>query len=326
MIVRKLRGVGRVLACVLLASGATAAHAQNYPTKPVRIVVPFVAGGAPDLLARMVGQHLSGVFGQQFIVENRSGASGILGADLVSKSPADGHTLLLSDISTLVINPNLFAKLPYNSPKDFAPVSLALVIPLYVVAQPSLQFNTLPELVALAKAQPGKLTYGSSGIGSIHHITMESLKAELGLDIVHVPYKGVGQSVPAFRGGEISLLISALTGASPLVKSGHAKLLAVTSLRRDPQSPHVAPVSDLIPGFDFSSEMGIAAPAGTPPAIVSRLSSEIAKALKQPDVVARFTTLGGVLIGSTPEAYAENIHRHLKTFSKAVKASGAKVD
>ncbi len=323
---KKLMAAGRMLACVFLAFAATASHAQTYPTKPVRIIVPYVAGGAPDLLARMVGQHLSTVFGQQFIVENRAGASGILGTEMVSKAPADGHTLLLSDTGPLAINPHLFSKLSYNSPKDFALVSLALSIPLYVVAQPSLQINTLPELVALAKAKPGQLSYGSSGIGSIHHIAMESLKAELGLDIVHVPYKGVGQSVPAFRGGDISLLISALTAASPLVKSGHAKLLAVTTLRRDPQSPDVAPVSDLIPGYDFSSEMGVAAPAGTPPAIISRLSSEIATALKQPELVKRFTAMGGILIGSSPEAYAENVQRHLQTFSKAVKASGAKID
>ncbi len=314
------------LAGVLLAFGATAAYAQDYPARPVRIIVPYPAGGAPDLLARMVGQHLSTVLGQQFIAENRTGASGILATELVAKAPPDGYTLLLSDTGPLAINPNLFSKLPYSSPKDFALVSLALSIPLYVVAQPSLQINTLPELVALARAKPGQLAYGSSGIGSIHHITMESLKAGLGLDIVHVPYKGVGQSVPAFQAGDIPLLVSALTGASPLVKAGKGKLLAVTSLRRDPLSPDVAPVSDLIPGFDFSSEMGFAAPAGTPPAIVSRLSSEIATALKQPEVIKRFTAMGGILIGSSPQAYTENIQRNLQAFAKAVKDSGAKVD
>jgi tripartite-type tricarboxylate transporter receptor subunit TctC len=300
------------------------AAAQEWPAKPVRMIVPYATGGAPDVLARLLSRRLSESLGQQFIVENRPGAGGIAAAEMTARSPADGYTVFFSDIQQLAINPQLFTKLPYDPVKDFAPVTLAGSIPLLIVAQSSLGISSLNELVAYAKANPGKLTYGSAGIGSIHHISMESVKAALGLDIVHVPYKGSGQAVPAFIGGEVSLVVSAYTALAGHVKSGKARFVAVTSSQRITQAPEATPVAELVPGFNFSSELGVSYPAGTPAPIVSKLSAEIGKALNHPEIKDRLNTMGFVIIASTPQAYAENIRNNMVTFEKAVKISGAK--
>ncbi len=314
------------LAITLLALFPATAMAQTYPAKTVRMIVPYAAGGAPDTLARLLGQRLNETMGQQFVIENRPGAGGISAAETSAKSPADGYTMFFSDIQQLAINPYMFSKLPYDPAKDFSPVMLVGSIPLFVVAQSSLGISNLKELVAYAKANPGKLTYGSAGIGSIHHISMESLKAALGLEIVHVPYKGTGQAVPAFMGGEVSLVVSAYPALAAHVKTGKATFVAITSANRMSQAPSATPVAELVPGFNFSSELGIVVPAGTPPAIVSRLNAELAKALQNPEVNQKLTAMGFVLISSTPEAYAENIRNNLQVFAKAVKISGAKAE
>jgi tripartite-type tricarboxylate transporter receptor subunit TctC len=327
--IKSLRFPAR-LACTMAVAFAAvfagAASAQTYPAKTVRMIVPYAPGGAPDTLARLLGQRLTETMGQQFVVENRPGAGGISAAETSAKSPADGYTVFFSDIQQLAINPYMFSKLPYDPAKDFAPVMLTGSIPLFIVAQSSLGISTLKELVAYAKANPGKLTYGSAGIGSIHHITMESMKAALGLDIVHVPYKGTGQAVPAFMGGEVSLVVSAYPALAAHVKSGKAKFVAITSSNRMPQAPEAAPVAEMVPGFNFSSELGVVVPAGTPPAIVSRLNAEFGKALQNPEVNQKLTAMGFVLISSSSDAYAENIRSNLQVFAKAVKISGAKAE
>ena len=235
----------------------SAVSAQDYPNRPVRLIVPSAAGGAPDVFARVVGQRLSEAMGQQFIVENRPGAGGISASEAVAKAVPDGYTLLVPDIPQLAINPFMFSKLPYDPQKDFAPVSLIASIPLFLVVQPSAQINSVAELVAAARANPGKMNYGSAGIGSLHHILMESFKGALGLNIVHVPYKGSGQSTPAFIGGDVTMLVTALAAIGPHVKAGKAKLLAVSSLARSPQEPDVPAVSESVAGFDFTSEIGL---------------------------------------------------------------------
>ncbi|MDX3906080.1 MAG: tripartite tricarboxylate transporter substrate-binding protein [Pigmentiphaga sp.] len=318
---RRLR-IGSIFAGLALLWSAAAPQAQTYPTKPVRMIVPYAPGGAPDVLARSLSPSLSETFKQQFVVENRPGAGGIGAAKAVAHSSADGQVLFFSDIQQLAINPYLFAKLPYQAAKDFTPVTLAAAIPLYVAVQSSLNVHNLADLAALAKAKPGMLTYGSSGIGSIHHITMESLKNGLGVDIVHVPYKGAGQSVPAFMGGETSLVIAAYPALEQYVKTGKARIIAVTTLERPAMTPDVPAVSETIPGFDFSSEMGIVVPAGTPAPIVKQLSSAVASALKHPDAVQRLNAMGATAIGSTPEGYAANIRTNLEKFGKAVKLAG----
>ncbi|HYN13574.1 MAG TPA: tripartite tricarboxylate transporter substrate binding protein [Burkholderiales bacterium] len=313
------------LLCLLLVAGAV--HAQPYPNRPVKIVVPYAPGGLPDTIARIVGAKLGDALGQQMVVENKGGAGGITGVTDVAKAPADGYTLLVADVGQIAINPHIFSKLPYDPMKDLAPLSLVGTSPLYFVAHPSVQANNMKELAALAKSQPGKLNYGSSGIGSIHHLATEALKSGLGIDLVHVPYKGTGQSVPALLGGQVALLYSALPSIEGHVKSGKVKLLAVSTARRMPQTPDVPTVAESgVPGYEFVAEIGMLAPAGTPREVIGRLAAEIAKAVKLPDVAQRFGQLGIEPVGNTPEQYgAINKAAHEK-YGQLVKASGAKID
>ena len=308
--------------CLLVCAGG--APAQDYPARPVKIVVPYAAGGVPDVLGRTVGQRLSEMLSQQFLVENRPGAGGISAVMAVVKAPADGYTLLLSDPGQTAINQHLFDSLPYDTLRDLVPVTILAYSAPFVVVNPSAGINSFTELVAYAKANPGKLAYGSAGIGSSLHIAMESLKASLGIDLVHIPYKGSGQSVPAFLGGEVPLVVTALTALGPHVKSGKAKLLAVTSAKRSPQAPDVPAVGEFIPGYDFTAELGFLAPRGTPAAVVSKLSAEVAKAVKHPETAARLTQLNLDPAGSTPEAFTAVIRGNQARYATAVKLSGAK--
>ncbi|HEY5897839.1 MAG TPA: tripartite tricarboxylate transporter substrate binding protein [Burkholderiales bacterium] len=289
--------------------------------------MPYAAGGLPDTIARLVGAKVGASLGQQLIVENMGGAGGISGVNEVVKSAADGYTLLVADVGQVAINPHLFSKLPYSPIKDLTPVSLIGVAPLYLVVHPSVPANSLKELVALAKAQPGKLNYGSSGVGSIHHLATEALKAGFGIDLVHVPYKGTGQSVPALLGGQVAVLYSAGPSIAGHVKEGRVKVLAVSTAKRSPQTPDVPAVSEFgLAGYDYPAEIGMLAPTGTPREVISRMSAEIAKAVKQQDIVQRFAQLGIDPVGSTPEYYGEVNKADYEKFATAVKTSGAKVD
>ena len=312
------------LVCMLAAG---AAQAQDWPNRPVRMIVPYAAGGLPDTMTRILGVRLSEGLGQQVVVENRGGAGGISGTEAVTKSAPDGYTLLVADVGQVAINPHIYAKLPYDPVKDLVAVSLLGTTTLFLVAHPSVPANTFPELVALVKAQPGKLNYGSSGTGSIHHLATEALKSALGLDIVHVPYKGTGQSVPALLGGQISLLYSALPSIESHVKAGKVKLLVASTLKRSPEAPDVPTVAEMgVPGYDFAPSIGVLAPAGTPPAIVQKLSAEIAKALKHPEVAQRYRQLGIEPVGSTPEAYAAINRASYEKYGQVVKVTGTKAE
>jgi len=316
----------RFIALLATLVVACAAHAQ-YPARPIKIVVPYAAGGLPDTMTRAVTPKLGEALGQAVVVENMGGAGGISGVTEVARSSADGYTLLVADVGQIAINPHLFSKLPYAPLKDLAPVSLIGTSPLYLVAHPSVPANSLQQLVAYAKAHPGKLNYGSSGIGSIHHLATEALKAGFGIDIVHVPYKGTGQSVPALLGGQVALLYSALPSIAGHLKDGKVKILAISSAKRSAQTAEVPTVAESgIPGYDYVAEIGMLAPAGTPREIIQRLAGEIAKVVKQPDVVQRFTQLGIDAVGSTPEAYATLNKSDYEKYAKLVKASGAKID
>ena len=314
------RSVALALAAVLSCAQAVA---QEYPTKTVRLIVPYAPGGSPDVFARVMATRLSESLGQPFVVENRPGAGGIAACEMVAKAEPDGYTLLVPDIAQLAINPALFKKLNYDPVKDFAPISLIGAIPLFLVARPALQVNTVPELIALSRSKPGGLNYGTGGVGSLAHILMESFKRPLALDIVHVPYKGSGASTPAFLGGHLDLLMTAFAAIGPHVKAGNAKVLAVSSATRSALAPDVPSISEFIPGYDFTAEIGMLAPAGTPVAILNKLAAEVAKAVQQPDTIQRFTAIGAVPVSNTPQAYADNIKRHIPRFDKAVKDSGA---
>jgi tripartite-type tricarboxylate transporter receptor subunit TctC len=306
---------------------AFAAGAQSYPNRPVKLIVPYAAGGLPDTMARLVGQKIGDALGQQLVVENRGGAGGIVGSSEVAKSAPDGYTLLVADVGQIAINPHLFSKLPYDPLKELVGASLIGTSALYLVAHSSVPANSMRELVALVKSQPGKLSYGSSGLGSIHHLATEALKTGLGLDIVHVPYKGTGQSVPALLGGQVALLYAALPSIESHVKTGKVKILAVSTPQRSAQTPEVPTVAESgVPGYDFVAEIGLYAPAGTPPDIVARLAAEVAKAVKQPDVALRFKQLGIDPVGSTPETLAAMNRVNYEKYARVVKLSGAKID
>jgi tripartite-type tricarboxylate transporter receptor subunit TctC len=310
-----------------LVGGANTAQAQSYPTQPVRIIVPYAAGGTPDIVSRVIAPQLSQKFGQSFVIENQVGGSGIPAVQNLLRSPADGHTILMSDTQTIFINPFLHKKLAYHPAKDFAPLTYAVSVPLYLAVQASLGVNTLEELIALAKAKPDELTYGSSGNGSIHHIAMESFKSLTGVDVRHIPYRGAAQSVPAFIRGDTHIVLAAYSSLMGFLESGKIKLLAITSATRAPETPNVAPLAELLKTkFDFSSEMGFSARAGTAQSIVDSLSREMVAALKNPEVASKLKTAGVVIHATSASEYRDRINQELVTFQSAVKVSGAKAE
>ncbi len=312
---------------LLLALWPISAVAQEWPAKPIRMIVPYAAGGLPDTMTRILGVRLGEALGQQVVVENRGGAGGIAGTEAVAKAAPDGYTLLVADVGQVAINPHLYAKLPYDALKDLSAVTLLGTTSLFLVVNPTVPATSFAELVALARAQPGKFSYGSSGIGSIHHLATEALKAALKLDIVHVPYKGMGQAVPALLGGQVALLYSALPAIDAHVKAGKLKLLAISTPRRSAQAPDVPTVAELgVPGYDFGPEIGVLAPAGVPPALLARISAEIATAVRHAEVSHRYLQLGIEPVGSTPDAYAARIRAAYERYARVVKASGAKAE
>jgi tripartite-type tricarboxylate transporter receptor subunit TctC len=314
-------------AAACLVAGAPAVAQDAYPSKPIRWIVPYAAGGLPDTLSRVASQKLSENLGQQVIIENRGGAGGIAGSEAVARAAPDGYTFLVADVGQVAINQYLYAKLPYDPAKDFTPVGLIATANLFLVANAAVPVKDFRELVALAKAKPGVLNYGSSGVGSIHHLSMESLKAALGLDIVHVPYKGTGQSIPALVSGDVALAYSAMPSIAAHVKSGRVKVLAVSTAARSPKAPDVPTVAELgVPGYDFAPEIGLLAPAGTPRAVIARMSQEVAKAVKSPEVAQRYAQLDIEPVGSSPDEYAAKIRSAAEKYSQAVKVSGARID
>ena len=307
---------------------AADAAAQDYPQRPVRLIVPYAAGGLPDTMTRLVTQRLTESFGQQFLVENRPGAGGIGACELVAKSPADGYTLLVADVAQTAINPALYSKLPYDTLRDFAPVSIMGTSAQFLVAHASVPASNLKELIALAKARPKQLSYGSGGNGSLHHLSMEAFKAPLGLEMLHIPYKGTAQAVPALLAGEVALVFSALPSIAQHWKAGRVKLLAVNTARRSAQAPNVPTIAEAanIEGYDYPPQIGVMAPAQTPAAIVNRVADGIAKAVRHAETQQRFTVLGIDAVGNTPADYAAQIRIDIKKYAQAVKVSGVKLD
>ena len=320
-----LAGLGIFLhSQAVLGQGTSAA--QSYPDKPVRFVVGYSPGGLPDTVARLVAQKLGDRWKQQVVVENKPGANSNIAADFVAKSTGDGYTLLVTDNSTTAINPFIYAKMPYDAEKDLIPVAMVARAPLFLAVHSSVSANNLQELIALVKSRPGEFTYGSSGIGSTHHLCMEFLKASLGLEITHVPFKGTGQSVPALVGGQVPMLFSALPSLSAFAKDGRVKLLAANSARRAPFAQSIPTISEMVPGFDFAPTVGIFAPKGTPREIVARISAEAAETVKLADTITRMTNVGIEPVSMTPEEYAASLRADAERYSKAVKISGAKAD
>ena len=310
----------------LVAVASEVSYAQDFPNKPIRMVVPYAAGGLPDVVTRLVGQRMTESTGQQVIIENRPGAGGIGATEAVAKSAPDGYTLLVID-GQLSINPYLYSKLPYDPDKDFVNISLMVTSPLFLAINANVPVGTLPELIALAKAKPGTLNYGSSGTGSSVHLAVEAFKAASGINIVHSPFKGSAAVVQSILSGDVSMGFVALSSVSSLVKSGKVKLLAVSTLTRSSQAPDVPTFGEFgIADYDYKPQIGVVAPAGTPAAIVVKLSAEIAKAVMHPETVQRLAAMSINPVGSTPEAFAASTRADAVRYARVVKLSGAKAD
>lgn len=301
---------------------AQADAAKSYPNKPIRLVVPFAAGGTSDVLARLIGQKLGEALGQQIVVDNRPGANGNIGSDAVAKSAADGYTLLLAADGTIVINPSLYSNLPFNPEKDFVPITRVALVPLVIVANPTLKANTVSELITLSKKPDSQLDFSSAGPGSTGHLAGELLKSQSGLRMTHIPYKGGGQAITDVVSGQVPLLVTALATAGPFLKSGQLKAIAVTSSTRMRSAPTIPTVNETgVVGFNVSSWYGIMAPAGTPAPIVKRLNSELMNVLKQPEVKARMETLGAEPMGDTPQEFAAVINKDLARWARIIKVA-----
>ncbi len=318
----------RVFTALALAAGLAplALSAQPaYPTKAVKFIVPYAPGGLPDTVARVVAKHLGDRIGQAVVIDNRPGGNGVVAyQSLLQSNPSDGHSFIVSDGSMLSITPLLNKAANYQVGKDILPVSLVARSPLFIVAHPKTGVNTLQEMVELARKRPGELTYGSSGIGSTHHLTMEALKASLNLDIRHVPYRGSGQSTPALVGGQVDLSVAALPSMAGFVKNNQVKILASNALNRSPYAPEIPTVAETIPGFDFSVVVGILAAAGTPQAAIDRISQEVAQLVKHPEVVKTFDAAMIEAVGAGPAEYNQVISREAEIMAKAGKAADLK--
>jgi tripartite-type tricarboxylate transporter receptor subunit TctC len=298
---------------------SSTAFAQTFPSRPIRLIAPFAAGGALDLIARAVAQKLSDAVGKPVIVDNRAGASGAIGSELVSRSTPDGYTLLLGATTTHGINPALNPKLQYDPVRDFTPISLVATIPHVLVINPAVPAKTLPDFVKLAKAKPG-MTYGSAGHGSPHHLAIEMLKHMAQIDLTHVPYKGSGPAMIDLMSGQIQLMSVELTAASEYIKAGRMRPLAIATSKRV-GGVDLPTVTELgYPGFEVTAWYAVFGPAGMPRPVVSRLQTEIAKGLQAPDVKERFAALGATPVGTTPEELDRHVRAELARWSKVIKA------
>jgi tripartite-type tricarboxylate transporter receptor subunit TctC len=308
-------------------AGAALAQAPAFPSKAITVIVPYAAGGLPDTVARVVGQKLSDKWGQAVVVENKPGGNGVVAAQALASRPADGYTLMITDGTMFSVNQYVYAKLPYVPVKDFTFITLIARAPLFLAVAPSVPAANFNEFVAMAKAKPGTYTYGSSGIGSIHHLTMEAIKHERGVDLLHVPFKGTGQSIPALVSGQVTAVWSAMPSISGFVKEGKLKLIAVNSEKRSQLGPEIATVAETsIPGFDYAPNIGLSGPAGLAPAIVAKLSADMIDALKDPALVERLKVLGIDVVGAGPHEYMALLAADRVRFEKVIKIAGVKAE
>jgi tripartite-type tricarboxylate transporter receptor subunit TctC len=325
--------LSRVLRCALLAAGVllagAAAHAQStaYPTKPIRLIVPFPPGGSTDILGRALAQKLSEAWGQQVIVDNRPGAGGSIGAELAAKAPADGYTLLMAHIGTLAVNPALYPKLAYDPLRDFAPVSLVAIVPNVLVVHPAVPAKTVNELVDYARRNPGKLNYSSGGNGSAAHLAMEYFKLQTNTDIVHVPYKGTSPAVIDLIAGQVSLTMTGAPAVMPHVQAGKLRALGVSSVKPLDAFPQIPAIAEAgVPGFDATQWYGVVAPAGTPRDIVAKLAAEIGRVMQSKEMKERLNTEGAIAATDTPDEFAAFIRAEHKRWGAVVKATGMRAD
>jgi tripartite-type tricarboxylate transporter receptor subunit TctC len=314
-------------AAIVTALLPTTGWAQAYPAKPVRIIVGLAPGGGNDTMARLIGQKLSQTLKQQFVVDNRPGAGGVIAGEVVAKAPPDGYTLLLGNVAMLAIIPNIQKKVPYDPLKDFTPISLMATAPLLVVVHPSLPVHSIKQLIAFAKAKPGELNYASNGIGSSTHLATELFTVMTGTKMTHVPYKGLSPATVDLLSGQVPVMFSSAVAMTPHVTSGRLRALAITGATRSKALPQVPTVAEAgVPGYEAGSWYGILGPSGMDRGNVDLLSREIAAGMKAPDVQQRLDSEGVVAIGSTPAEFAAHIKKEHARMAQVVKSSGAKFE
>jgi tripartite-type tricarboxylate transporter receptor subunit TctC len=301
---------------------AGVAHAQAYPAKPVRIVVPYAAGGPYDEIVRTLGQRLTEIWGQAVVVENRGGAGGNIGSEVVAKAAPDGYTLLLGNAGPITVNPTLVKRLPYDPQRDLAPVSMVNASRMVLSVHPSLPAKNVKELMALARAHPGRLNYGSSGVGNLQHLGMELLRIQAGVTMNHVPYKGAAPAFVDLISGQVDLMFANIVGTMPHVRTMRVRAVGVSTATRSPLLPDVPSVAETYKGFDIPTWSGIFAPAGTPRDIVAKLNGDLNKVLLRTDVKERFAHQGSEATPSTPEALAEHVRRETVIYAGVIKAAG----
>lgn len=309
--------------CLVFQSVSPGRAQDAWPSRNVTIIVPFTAGGTADLFARLLAGHMQQTFGQSFVVENRGGAGGNIGAAAVAKAPNDGYTLLLGTVSTHAINPTLYSNLNFDAAKDFQPVSLVARLPNMLVVKNSLPVTNVAEFVAYAKANPDKLNYGSSGVGTSIHLAAELFKIATGTKMTHVPYRSSNEIMQNLTGGHIDLAFDNITLAWPQAKAGTVRALGVTSPERSPTAPEVPPIADTLKGFDATSWHGLFAPAGTPRPAVDKMAAEVKRILEMPDTVTKLTDIGAVPSPMTPDQFTTFIAAERAKWAEVVKASGA---
>ena len=315
-----MKAIGAVFLCGLIVAGTAAA--QNYPTRTIRLIVPSSPGGGTDISARIIAPRLGELLGQQVIVENRPGAGTMIGGEAVARAAPDGYTLLMG-ISTLAINPAIYKKVPYDALKDFAPISQAVSLPNVLVSHPSLPVKTLKELIAFSKARPGELNFASAGLGTSPHMSFELFLSMAKLKMLHVPYKGSGPGVTALLAGHVPLMMPNMLSAQPHIKSGRLRGLGVTSAQRAAGAPELPTIAEAgVPGYEAVQWYGVLAPAGTPPAIVKRLHSEVVNVLRNPETKQRFFRDGAETVGTSPDEFAAFIRAETTKWAKVVKDAG----
>lgn len=321
----------RMLRCttliVMLAIGLADAAAQTYPAHPIRLVVPFPPGGTTDIIAREVGQQLTQSLGQSVVVDNRPGAAGNIGSELVAKSAPDGYTLLMCTVGTHAINPSLYAKLPFDPAADFAPVILVASVPNVLEVTPSLPVHSVADLIKLAKQKPGQINFASSGSGTSIHLSGELFKAMAGVDMTHVPYRGSAPALADLISGQVQVMFDNLPSSLPQIKAGKLRAIAVTSAQRAPALPDVPTIAESgLPGFEATAWFGVVAPAGTPPAVIARINRDLNQWLQTPEAREKLLAQGALAEGGSAEQFAAYIRAETEKWARVVKTSGAKVD
>jgi len=317
----------RILFALAAGAVASAAWAQGYPAKPVRVIVTFPPGGTPDIYGRIMSAELQKVWSQPVVVENRTGASGSIGTDFVAKAAPDGYTLLFAADATITVIPHLLTKLPYDPVRDFAPVVNVAAGPFVLLAHPSFQAGSVKELIALVRAQPGKISYASSGPGSQQHLSMETVRTMAGnMDMIHIPYKGFGQGLADVLAGQVPMIFGGITASISLIGGGKLKGIAVTGPKRAKALPQIPAFAETLPGFDITAWYGFLAPAGTPREMVKKIHDDAVAVIRRADFLARLDKDGIEPVANTPEEFAAQIKTDLEKWARIVKASGAKLD